>query len=271
MSPSDRPRTMLVTGASSGIGEAVAKHFATRGDRVFGTSRRQRSDKGDGIEWLALDVCDDASVDAANAELMKRTDTIDAAVLCAGFGIFGSVEDVTIDAARAQLETNYFGVLRCLRALLPTMRAQGHGRLLVVGSLAGRVPIPFQSHYSASKAALESTVMAMRTELTGTGVETVLIEPGDIATPFNEAMDWRTSPTDSAYRAKLERCEQVIRESLPKAPGPAVVVRAVEKAIDARRPRARYAVGDEALLAGIAKRLLPDWLANRAIASHFGL
>ncbi len=270
MSQQSGPKTILVTGASSGIGEAVAKRLADRGDRVFGTSRSRREDAA-GIEWLALDVQQDASVDTAIAELAKRAETIDAAVLSAGFGIFGSVEDVSIEAAKAQFETNYFGVLRCLRALLPIMRAQGHGRLLVVGSLAGRAPIPFQSHYSASKAALEATVLAMRNELRGHGVDVVLIEPGDISTPFNDAMSWETSPDASAYADQLARCEQVIRESLPKAPGPEIVVRAVEKALDAPKPRTRYAVGNEALLVSIAKRMLPDSIATKVIASHFGL
>ncbi len=264
------PKTVFVTGASSGIGAAVAQRFVERGDRVFGTSRSARPD-GDGIEWLAVNVQDDASVDLAVTEMQKRCDSIDVAVLCAGFGIFGSVEDVSIEAAKEQFETNYFGVLRSMRALLPAMRAQGHGRILVVGSLAGRAPIPFQSHYSASKAALEATVLAVRNELRGHGVDVVLIEPGDISTPFNDAMAWETSPGESAYRGQLERCEKVIRESLPKAPGPEVVVRAVEKAVDATRPRTRYAVGDEALLVAIAKRILPDALAARVIASHFGL
>ncbi len=270
MPPSRTPQTILVTGASSGIGEAVARRLADRGDRVFGTSRSARED-ADGIEWLALDVQQDASVDAAIDELSKRTETIDAAVLSAGFGIFGSVEDVTIEAAQQQFDTNYFGVLRCLRALLPVMRAQGHGRLLVVGSLAGRAPIPFQSHYSASKAALEATVSAMRSELRGHGIDVVLIEPGDISTPFNDAMTWDSSPDASAYAEQLAKCEKVIRESLPKAPGPEIVVRAVEQALDAAQPRMRYAVGNEALLVGIAKRILPDSIATRVVASHFGL
>jgi len=124
------PKTVFVTGASSGIGAAVAQRFVERGDRVFGTSRSARPD-GDGIEWLAVNVQDDASVDLAVTEMQKRCDSIDVAVLCAGFGIFGSVEDVSIEAAKEQFETNYFGVLRSMRALLPAMRAQGHGRILI--------------------------------------------------------------------------------------------------------------------------------------------
>lgn len=262
--------SVLVTGASSGIGAAVAQRLTARGERVFGTSRSARED-ADGIEWLALDVCDDASVEKAVGEMQQRTETIDTAVLCAGYGVFGSVEEVTIEAAQAQFETNYFGVLRCVRALLPIMRSQGHGRILIVGSLAGRAPIPFQSHYSASKAALDATVLSLRNELIGHGVDVCLIEPGDISTPFNDAMEWETSPGNSAYGAQIEQCERVIRESLPKAPGPEVVVKAVERAMDAKTPRVRYPVGSEALLVGIAKRLLPDGLASRIIASHFGL
>lgn len=271
MSRDARARTVLVTGASSGIGAAVAQRLVERGDRVFGTSRRAHAARESGIEWLMMDVCRDASVESGVDDAYSRGGRIDAAVLCAGYGIFGSVEDVSIEAAMAQFDTNYFGVLRCLRALLPRMRAQGRGRILVVGSLAGRAPIPFQAHYSASKAALEATVLAVRNELRGHGVDVVLIEPGDISTPFNDAMDWSTSPAESAYRTQLERCEQVVRENLPKAPGPEVVVRVVESALDAATPRVRYAVGKEAPMVAIAKRLLPDAVANRFIAAHFGL
>ena len=271
MAEPQRPRTVLITGASSGIGHAIALQLAKRGDHVFGTSRRPRDPDETGIEWLVMDVCDEASVEAGVDQAEAASDGIDAAVLCAGFGIFGSVEDVSIEAAQAQFDTNYFGVLRSVRALLPHMRKRGEGQILIVGSLGGRVPIPFQSHYSASKAAVEATVLALRNELIGHGVQVSLIEPGDISTPFNDAMDWSTSPGESAYGANLARCERVIRESLPKAPGAEVVVRAVERALDAATPRTRYPVGAEVPWVPIVKRLLPDRWANQLIASHFGL
>jgi NAD(P)-dependent dehydrogenase (short-subunit alcohol dehydrogenase family) len=190
-------------------------------------------------------------------------------VVCnAGFGIFGSVEEVSIEAAQEQLDTNFFGVLRTLRATLPTLRSQGSGRLALVGSLAGRAPIPFQAHYSASKAAVEALALSLRNELHGSGVHVSLIEPGDIDTPFNEAMQWGDFDA-SPYGERLRACEAVIRESLPKAPPPRVVAEAIARAMSDRRPRVRYTVGADSVAVPLGRRLLPDRLVLRLIRSHF--
>jgi len=265
-------RTVLITGASSGIGAAAAGRLASRGDRVFGTSRRPGPDADPAVEWVAMDVGDEASVEKGVAAVKEQGGELDAVVCCAGFGIFGSVEETPLDAAERQLDTNFFGVLRVLRAVLPDLRAAaargGDPRVLLVGSLAGRAPIPFQAHYSASKAAVDALALALRSELRPHGVRVSLIEPGDIDTPFNDAMEWGDA-SGSPYQASLEACEQVIRESLPKAPKPDVVARAIEKALDARNPRVRYAVGADSVLVPIGRRLLPDWLNLRLIRSHF--
>ncbi len=265
-------QVVLITGASSGIGDACARHLAGRGLRVFGTSRRQRTPSPDenGVEWVALDVGDEASVRKAVDAVLTEAGRIDALVCNAGFGIFGSVEEVSIEDAQRQLDTNFFGVLRCLRSVLPVMRSAGRGRVALVGSLAGRAPIPFQAHYSASKAAVDNLALALHNEVAPFGIHVSLIEPGDIDTPFNDAMDWGEH-ADSPYRTQLDACERVIRESLPRAPGPEVVARAVERAIGDARPRVRYAVGAESTLVPIGRRLLPDWLNLRLIRSHFGL
>jgi NAD(P)-dependent dehydrogenase (short-subunit alcohol dehydrogenase family) len=262
------PPTVLITGASSGIGASTATSLAGRGFRVFGTSRHARPD-ADGIEWVTMDVCDDDSVIKGVDAVHQRIESLDAVVCNAGFGIFGAVEEVALDDARAQLETNFFGVLRVLRATLPRMRAARSGRVVLVGSLAGRAPIPFQAHYSASKAAVDALNMALRNELHAFGIHVSLVEPGDIDTPFNDAMDWGTQPSNPAYADRLARCEEVIRESLPKAPKPVVVVRAIEKALTARRPRVRYAVGADSKLVPFARRFLPDWLGLYFIRDHF--
>jgi NAD(P)-dependent dehydrogenase (short-subunit alcohol dehydrogenase family) len=221
-----------------------------------------------------MDVRDEASVGAGVARVLEAAGRIDAVVCSAGFGIFGSVEDVSIEAAQRQLDTNFFGVLRVLRAVLPGLRdaaaAGGDARVVLVGSLAGRAPIPFQAHYSASKAALDALALALRNELRPFGVKVSLIEPGDIDTPFNDAMEWG-DPSRSAYARQLARCERVIRESLPRAPKPEVVARAIEKALRAKRPRVRYAVGADSLLVPLGKRLFPDWLSLALIRSHFDL
>jgi NAD(P)-dependent dehydrogenase (short-subunit alcohol dehydrogenase family) len=264
--------SVLITGASSGIGASAATHLAQHGFRVFGTSRNPGAHAAAAahVEWIELDVRDDASVAKGVAHAHSLAGGLDALVCNAGNGIFGSVEEVSLDAAHEQFETNFFGVLRCVRAALPDMRRAGRGRIVLVGSLAGRAPIPFQAHYSASKAAVESLALALRNELHPTGVKVVLVEPGDIDTGFNEAMDWG-DPGTSAYAARARAAERVIRESLPRAPGPEVVARAIHKALTARHPRVRYTIGAESALTPIGKRWLPDGLFLRLIRGHFNV
>lgn len=263
--------SVLITGASAGIGAATASHLLEQGFEVFGTSRRPAAaSAAPGVRWLAMDVRDEDSVRKAVAEVLAAVPRLDGLVCNAGFGIFGSVEEVPLDAARAQFDTNFFGVLRCLRAVVPGMREAGRGRIVLVGSLAGRAPIPFQAHYSASKAAVDALALALRNELDGSGVAVSLVEPGDIDTGFNEAMDWGR-PEGSVYGERIRNTERVVRESLPRAPGPEVVARAVFRALTARRPRVRYAVGADSRLVPLGRRLLPDALCLRLIRSHFRL
>jgi NAD(P)-dependent dehydrogenase (short-subunit alcohol dehydrogenase family) len=250
-------RSVLITGASTGIGARTAEWLATRGFRVFGTSRNPRPDASGAISWVAMDVRDEASVRKAVAQVLEAEPKLDAVVCNAGYGIFGSIEEVSLDAAQQQFDTNFFGVLRTLRAVIPGMREAGSGRVVLVGSLAGRVPIPFQAHYSATKAAVDNLALALHSELFSSGVRVSLVEPGDINTPFNDAMDWGDSGP-SVYGESIRRTRQVIEESLPLAPGPEVVARAIHHALTARRPRVRYAVGREALAVAFARRLLPD-------------
>jgi NAD(P)-dependent dehydrogenase (short-subunit alcohol dehydrogenase family) len=262
---------VLVTGASSGIGAATAELLAGRGFAVYGTSRRAegRSPPA-GVRWLAMDVRDDASVREAVARSLAEAGSLAGVVCNAGYGIFGSVEEVPLELAREQLETNFFGVLRTLRAVLPSMRERRRGRVVIVGSLAGRAPIPFQAHYSASKAALDALVLALRNELHGTGVAASLVEPGDVATPFNDAMTWG-DPAASAYGERAREVERRVREALPKAPGPESVARKVLRALTARRPRVRYTAGADAWLVPLGRRLLPDAASLRLIRWHFGI
>jgi short-subunit dehydrogenase len=257
----------LVTGASSGIGAAAGHLLAGRGFRTFGTSRHERPPET-GIEWIRMDVTDAAAVGTGVREVLARAGRIDVLVCAAGYGIFGSVEETSLARARAQLETNFFGVLSVAQAVLPGMRERGKGRVVVVGSLAGRAPIPFQAHYSASKAALDALVLALRNELHGTGVWASLVEPGDIRTAFNDRTDWGETKA-SAYRERMRRCEAVIRQSLPRAPGPEVVAEAIHRAITARRPRVRYPVGPDSMAVPLGRRLLPDRWALALIRRHF--
>lgn len=268
--------TVLITGASSGLGAAMAERMAGLGWRVFGTSRKPRSDRSsegpDGsIEWIEMDVCDDASVDAALSTVFERCTGLDGLVCNAGYGIYGSIEETPLARARAQFETNVFGVLRVLAPVVAHMRERRRGRILLVGSLSGRTPIPFQGHYSASKAAIEATAFALANELEPFDIPVCLIEPGDINTSFNDVMDWGEAKPNSPYAEKSGICETSIRESLPKAPGPRIVADAVEHALTSSRPRIRYAVGREAGLVGLGKRFLTDRMNLKLIRDHFGI
>jgi NAD(P)-dependent dehydrogenase (short-subunit alcohol dehydrogenase family) len=201
----------LVTGASSGIGAAAARLLRERGFEVFGTSRRPEQ-LGVGlpdIRWIPMDICDEDSVREGVAQVLSAVPRLDALVCNAGFGIFGSVEEVSIAAAKEQFETNFFGTLRTLRAAIPHLREARRGRIAIVGSIAGRAPIPFQVHYSATKAAVESLAFGLQSELHPLGVQVILIEPGDIDTPFNDRMDWgdtgghpRVPPEGAAPRGR---------------------------------------------------------------------
>lgn len=259
--------TVLVTGASSGIGAATASHLAARGFRVFGSSRRSPAN-ATGFTWLAMDVRDEASVAAAVARVLAEAGRIDALVCNAGVGIFGSVEEVSAARAREQFDTNVFGTLHPVRAVLPAMRAQRGGRIVLVGSLAARAPIPFQGHYSATKAAIAALAWALRVETAPDGILVSLVEPGDIRTGFNDATDWG-GETPSVYGERQRRCEEVIRQSLREAPGPELVARAVHRALTARRPRMSYPVGPASWLVPFVRRLMPDAVALRLLRRHF--
>ena len=265
-------RAVLVTGASSGIGAAAADLLARSGFRVAGTSRDPESAalRAPHVEWVAMDVRDDESVTFGVKQAIDRIGALDALVCNAGIGVFGSVEEVPLYAAREQFETNWFGTLRVLRAALPDLRRSRSARIAIVGSLAGRAPIPFQAHYSASKAALDALALALRNELHGTGVSVSLIEPGDIRTGFNDATDFELV-RDSSYGDRVARCREVVENSLVNAPGPEIVARVILRALTTRRPRVRYTVGREARLVSFARRWLPERLGLRLIRRHFGV
>jgi short-subunit dehydrogenase len=266
------PKSVLITGASSGLGAAMAERMVSRGWRVFGTSRKPQTKAGDdGIEWIAMDVCDDTSVSSGLAAVYERVDALDGLVCNAGWGIYGSVEETDLDRVRAQFETNFFGVLRVLTPVLARMRERNAGRLLLVGSLSGRAPIPFQAHYSASKAAIESVAFGLVNEIEPFDVTVSLIEPGDINTAFNDVMDWGSTPENSPYRTRMAQSERTIRESFATCPGPNIVADAVEHALTARRPKLRYPVGREATLVGLGKRFLSDRLSLKTIRDHYGV
>jgi NAD(P)-dependent dehydrogenase (short-subunit alcohol dehydrogenase family) len=272
------PQVVLITGASSGFGKACAEHLHARGYRVFGTSRRApplegRAPDAGTFTMLPMDVDEDESVQQGVAAVLRHAGRLDVVVNNSGIGIAGAVEDTTVEEARVQMETNFFGVLRVCRAALPVMRAQGSGRIINISSLGGRVGVPFQALYSASKFALEGLSEALRMEVRPYGIRVVLIEPGDACTGFT-ARRQRTAASleNPAYRKLCDRALAVMEADEKNGLAPERVARLVERVIRARSPRLRYVVAPlPEALAMTLKRVVPASLFERGLMKYYRL
>lgn len=248
-------KVALVTGASSGIGRAIARQLVTDGFQVFGTSRKGSGTVADGIEMIPLEVCSDESVQQCVDGLLQRTGRIDVLVNSAGYLLSGAVEEASLDEAKAQFETNFFGAFRVIKAVLPAMRARGAGRIINVTSLAGVVPLPFWGFYNASKFALEGLTETLRYELKPFGIRVSAIEAGSIKTRFY-ADDRKTAPIND-YDPWRRRFVKQMAEFERKAPGPELVANAVSKAVRAPKPALRYRVTREATIFTQMRRWFP--------------
>jgi NAD(P)-dependent dehydrogenase (short-subunit alcohol dehydrogenase family) len=273
---------VLVTGASSGIGRACALELARRGALVYAASRRPSDEvaaelrselaPGSRLEVVRLDIDLAQSVGEAVARI-TAAGRLDAVVHCAGFGIGGALEDASDEEAKAIFETNLFGALRVCRESLPTLRAQGAGTIVLVSSIGGRIALPFQGLYSATKFALEGLAESLSLEVRGQGVRVVLIEPGDFRTGFTDRRARLRSAGDgSAYRDAFARALAVIESDERSASSPEPVARLVCRILDARRPRLRYTVGPFAQrLAVHLKKAIPGRAFESIIASTYRL
>lgn len=267
---------VLITGASSGIGRAGAEHLARQGYRVFGTSRRESSPpekeaEADTPEMIRMDVTDEESVNQGVALVLKRAGRIDAVVNNAGIGYAGAVEDTSIEEARAQFETNFFGVLRVCRAVLPTMRLQQSGHLITISSIGGRIGLPFQGLYSATKFALEGMMEALSMEVRSFGIHAVLVAPGDFQTRFTaNRLKTIISREDPVYAERFRRAMEVIEHEEQNGPPPDAVARLLEKIIKNPSPRLRYTVGHpvQKLSLGV-KKVVPGRLFERIMMGFY--
>lgn len=262
-------RVVLVTGASSGIGEACASYLAQRGFTVYAASRS--APERTGLHVLPMDVCDDGSVGQGMAAILDREGRLDAVVNNAGAGIAGAIEDTSMEEAAAQFEVNFFGTLRVCRAALPIMRAQRHGTIVNVGSIGGLIAIPFQGLYSASKFAVEGLTEALRMEVRPFGIRAVIIEPGDHRTQFTERRRVTLAAGESAaYGASCERAIAKMAADEQSGPGPERVARVVYRVLNSRNPRLRYTVGPAPQRAAVwLKRFLPNAIVEKLIASYY--
>jgi short-subunit dehydrogenase len=261
-------KVCLISGASRGIGRALAEEMAARGHIVYGSSRSwAKSEPLLSFHPISMDVTDDTSVSAALRQVLDAEERIDVLVNNAGISHSGSIEETPLAVVRDLLETNYLGVVRTVHAVLPHMRKQGFGTIVNVGSAGGKIAIPFQSHYCASKFAIEGLTEALWQELRGSGIRVLLIEPGDVRTEI-----WDRSPhllkEESPYLDALVRFHTVKKKAMgDAADSPARVAARISDIIDSDTDALRHPVARMAGLILLARKLLPDsiflWAVRR--------
>ena len=249
----------LVTGASSGIGQATAELLVAHGFIVFGTSRTPVQDKRS-YTWLPLDVRSDDSVQAAVQSLLAQAGRIDLLVNNAGYVQFGAIEESSIADAQSQIDTNLFGVIRMVKAVLPVMRQQGSGRIINISSIVGQVATPYGGLYATSKFALEGLSEALREEVRPFGVSVSLVEPAFVNTPIVSQPP--TNPI-AAYASGRQAAQQALLISTRKGMEPGAVARVILHAATTARPRLRYPVGQDGKALLLLKRLLPESMFER--------
>ena len=262
----------LITGVSSGIGQSVARQLAQKGFAVFGTSRKPQDIKPmPGVDVLTLDVDVDASVKACVEAVVAQKKRLDILVNNAGYVLGGAVEEVSIEEAKAQFETNFFGVMRMVKAVLPLMRQQRSGHIINISSLAGLVAAPpFWGLYSASKYALEAYTEHLRREVKPFNVRVSLVEPGPIKTRLTRNQQ-NAAESMGDYEARRARVFELSRQAEAKAPEPALVATCVVKLIESKAPKLRNRVGREAVWIPRLHKLLPEARFEQVISNIFHL
>ncbi|MFT5194549.1 MAG: NAD(P)-dependent dehydrogenase (short-subunit alcohol dehydrogenase family), partial [Candidatus Promineifilaceae bacterium] len=269
---SNNQTIVLVTGASSGLGKTTAEHLASKGFYVFASAPSSELDKLEAmrsanIEPLELDITDDNMITAAIDHIQSTKGRLDVLVNNAGYGLYGSIEGLTIEQVQHCFNVNVFGTGRMIQAVLPMMRGQKSGKIINVTSVVGKISTPMLGWYAATKHALEALSDALRLEVAALGITVVIIEPGTTRTGFEEiSMDILAKSDDPAdYDEIKEKFRVLNRNGFKKAPGPEGVAHAIHHAVVSKRPKIRYRVGQDAKIFITVKQMISDRLMDRLI------
>ncbi len=254
----DQKRMALIREVSSGIGQATAVTLAKNGFQVFGTSRNPKQAEANGVDMLPLDVRHDDSVGDCVQTILDRNGRLDVLINNAGYELGGAVEEISLAEAREQMETNFFGVVRMVKAALPYMRQQKRGHIINISSVVGwLVPAPFLGYYAASKMAVEGYTEVLRHEVKSLGIHVSLVEPGFIHT--NLGSSWQMAAQKIAdYAAMQERVMTVMGKNENDAPPPRLVAETVLKILNSSTPRLRYRTGQNTLPLAVTRKILPE-------------
>lgn len=268
-------KVVLITGASSGMGKETARRLIKEGYIVYGAARRvdKMKDLGEaGGRIIELDITKEDRIEACVDRIMAEQGRIDVLINNAGYGLYGPVEEVDINQARYQFEVNLFGLARLTQLVIPHMRAQGSGKIINISSMGGKIYTPLGAWYHATKHALEGWSDCLRLELKSFGIDVVIIEPGLINTEFGAVMlDPLGQSDDSPYQPMIKAITDATRDSYEKkgaSSPPSVVTDVIVKAIKAKKPRTRYAVGRMAKPLILMRKLISDRLFDRVIMSQ---
>ncbi|HEX7918053.1 MAG TPA: oxidoreductase [Gemmatimonadales bacterium] len=261
----------LVTGASSGIGKATAERLATAGYKVYGTSRRGGKPGQHPFEMLTLDVTDDGSVEAAITSLLRAEGRLDLLVNNAGFSVGpAGAEESSLEQARAIFDTNFFGIVRMTRAVVPHMRRQGSGRIINIGSVLGFLPAPYMALYAATKHAVEGYSESLDHELRTRGIRVSVIEPAYTKTEFGAHLLAPDAALDE-YRHSRAAVSGTLQVVMATADDPAIVADVVLKAATAARPKIRYTAGPLAKRLKFLRRFAPAGAVDAGVRKNLRL
>lgn len=268
-------KIVLITGASSGIGQAIAGHLTSKGYTVYGTSRKApfpaEKKTDDSFFMIQMDVNDTASVSKAIRFIIDKEKRIDVVINNAGWGISGAIEETSIEKTKQLFETNYFGTQRVIQTVLPTMRAQKKGTIINISSIGGVLGLPFQGLYSATKFAVEGMTEALRMELASFNINVVLVEPGDFKTGFTQHRENITTQNkNSAYQQLCNETTSVFEQDEQKGSSPGIVAPLIEKIIRSTNPKLRYRVGSfSQKFAAKIKGVFPDRFVQWILMKYY--
>ena len=257
----------VVTGASSGIGRCTAAALRDMGCTVYDLSRRNIPLEN--VKHIKTDITDEAQVVSAVKEIISNEGRIDILINCAGFGISGAVEFTELSEAKRQFDVNFFGMVNVNKAVIPYMREQGNGRIINISSVAAVAHIPFQTYYSASKAATESYTNALANELRPFGVSVTAIEPGDICTGFTEARS-KSFDGDDVYGGRISRSVSGMEKDEQKGMSPEIAGKYITKIAMKKKVKPVYAIGFTYKILSTLCKTFPCGFRNWVVGQMYG-
>ena len=265
-------KVVLITGGSSGIGKSIGEFLSQKGYNVYGTSRSPQRYPESKIKLVALDVADVESIENAIRTVVSETGHIDVLINNAGAGITGPIEEIPNEEIKRNFETNLFGPINVIKAVLPQMRQQNYGLIINVTSIAGYMGLPYRGIYSASKGALELITEAFRMEIKDFNIHMTNIAPGDFATNIAAGRYHAPVAKGSPYEVKYGAVLKAIDDDVNKGNDPVMVSQVIFKIINTPNPRIHYKVGAFMQKFSIAlKRILPDKVYEKLLLNHYKL